>query len=226
MTDSRFLYLILDGAHSGAFNMQMDEALFRRAIRDQSADATLRFYRFSEPCWTIGYGVWKSAPVPGGTAAVRRITGGGIVKHGEDLTFALIAPYTREEPLGRVRKSYFLIHEALRRAFREFGLTTERYTAACGWGTFCFDSPVANDLMFEGKKAAGGAQKRSGGYVLHQGSIDWPFFLKRRPDLDEAAFARAFARVLGNWLGLWVKESPFPAENKEDTELAAWTRHS
>ena len=226
MPNLRALHLFLDGDHAGTFNMKMDEALFQNAIHSRSVNATLRFYRFSEPCWTVGYGAWKSASAffPKDRPVIRRITGGGIVKHGQDLTYALVAPYRREEPLGRVRKSYFLIHEALSRTLLQFDLIAGRYEAECGSGEFCFDTPVTDDLMFRGEKAAGGAQKRSQGYLLHQGSVAWPLFLEARPGLDEIAFAKAFACELGGLIDFPVKESLVPTENLRDTEFVAWNQ--
>ncbi len=224
---SHFLHFISDGVHPGAFNMQMDEMLFRRAIRAKEINATLRFYRFSEPCWTVGYGIWKSASASSETMpAIRRLTGGGIVKHGEDLTYALVAPYHGEEPLARVRKSYFFIHEALCCVLHKFGLKAERYASECESGKFCFDSPVTDDVMLRGKKVAGGAQKRSQGYLLHQGSIAWPLLLEAKFDLNELRFARAFADELGNSLGLLVKESSLETEDIEYTGTGhmAWHR--
>ncbi len=224
--NSSILYLILDGAHSGAFNMQTDAALFQGAIRNQSRDAVLRIYRFSEPCWTVGYGIWKLASFPKEVRAVRRVTGGGIVKHEGDLTYAFIAPYRYEEPLGRVRKSYFFIHEALCRALFRFGLAAQLYRSHCGSGDFCFDAPVTDDCMFNGTKIAGGAQKRSQGYLLHQGSMDWPFLLRIKPDLSEPYFAKAFAEELGHSLGFSVKESSLNTDIEHTECSAVWNQPS
>ena len=56
-----YLRLIFDGAHVGQFNMAVDELLFRKHIEQKNPDAILRFYQFSEPTLTIGYGIWKAA---------------------------------------------------------------------------------------------------------------------------------------------------------------------
>ncbi len=41
-------------------------------------------------------------------------------------------------------------------------------------GKDCFLHPIATDLALNGKKIAGGAQKRSSGAMLHQESLQFP----------------------------------------------------
>src|SRR3989338_6116795 len=150
------LCFILDEARDGIANMAIDESLFRRLIQEKSAFAYLRFYHFSEPTFTIGYGLWskaereRSADVP----AVRRLTGGGIVFHrSTDLTYSFIVPLNLCPSLKKVRESYFLIHEELRQALSEFGVAAElfhqgstvkvsRASQLSQASAYCFESPV------------------------------------------------------------------------------------
>ncbi|OGW89722.1 MAG: hypothetical protein A3A73_04525 [Omnitrophica bacterium RIFCSPLOWO2_01_FULL_50_24] len=131
------LRLIEDGAHSGVFNMSADELLFQRQIDCRSADALIRFYRFSEPTTTVGYGAWRLARrLCGGLArnqvssdvpVIRRATGGGIVRHETDFIYSLVVPIAARPALASVQESYFLIHRAFQQALKSLGLESELY---------------------------------------------------------------------------------------------------
>ncbi|MBI4368431.1 MAG: lipoate--protein ligase family protein [Candidatus Omnitrophica bacterium] len=243
---STCLQLIQDEAHDGAFHMAADEFLFRRQIEKKDPHSFLRFYRFSEPTFTVGYGVWRtyaygtrygrdrfqnlqnlSRNVPGTVTFVRRITGGGIVLHnGTDLTYSFVTSLSAQKPLRKVKESYAFIHRELQKALLDFGIRTELYSAdhheksvkpQNGKSNFCFDSPVPFDVMLGDRKIAGGGQKRSQGFLLHQGSIAWEALIRRFPDLSEFQFSKQFASYLAGALNQTVKEMPFRAE-----ELQAW----
>ena len=98
---------------SAAMNMAIDEALL-----DSVAVPSIRFYRWQSPALSFGY-FGKFADVAEYATErdlVRRWTGGGIVFHGEDLTYSIIIPGT-EPAFGESPKSiYEKIHCALRDA--------------------------------------------------------------------------------------------------------------
>ena len=208
------LNLIFDGAHDGLFNMALDESLFRDHIQKKGADSILRFYRFSEPTLTVGYGMWRAVNLsPGGqNQAIRRLTGGGIVSHTrEDLTYSLIVPISAHSALGKVKDSYYFIHDLLRGTFQSLNLDAELYQkcdADCEYEkiSYCFDSPVLHDIMLAGKKIAGAGQKRSQGHLLQQGSIAWQEVLRLSPDLDEHEFCERFANATASAFNLSVTE--------------------
>src|SRR4030095_721878 len=74
---------------SAAMNMAIDEALL------ESASApSIRFYRWESPALSFGY-FGRFADVADKASErdlVRRWTGGGIVFHGEDLTYSIVIP--------------------------------------------------------------------------------------------------------------------------------------
>ena len=228
--DSAYLRLIQDQAHDGAFNMAADEFLLRDQIQRQDRNPVLRFYRFAKPTVTVGYNMWRliASETENTIPIVRRLTGGGMVMHGSDLTYSLIAPAGDRKTLKKVRDSYFLIHEALRSALNYFDITTELFDKNCNTqaATFsgckpkqvshCFDSPVLFDVMFSGKKIAGAAQKRTQGYLLHQGSIAWNKLRETYPDLSLSTFPERFSICLAGSLDLSVKEIPFCVEEREE----------
>ena len=214
------LRLIHDQAHSGAHQMIIDESLFKNHIHTQDQNVILRFYHFSEPTLTVGYGVWSKVHqhLTKEISITRRITGGGIVSHKpSDLTYAFIAPYQSFLSLRKTRGSYLFIHEALKRALLDFDVQT-RFFEGCEdkcqspKTDYCFESPVLYDVMIGSHKLAGAGQKRTLGYLLHQGSIAWDLLKSTKPELSEIDFRNSFAKHLAEALNLTIKETPFLAE--------------
>jgi lipoyl(octanoyl) transferase len=171
-----------DVAQSAAMNMAIDEALL-----EDATTPSIRFYRWSSPALSFGYFV-RFAEV-GGYARerelVRRWTGGGIVFHGEDLTYSIIIPRS-DLVFGESSMSiYEKIHGALGIAMAGNGQLVElatvtavrdrRYSsvtaAVIDRGYSCFSNPVRADVMLDGHKIAGAAQRRTRAGLLHQGSI-------------------------------------------------------
>jgi len=199
------LQLIRDSTHDGEFNMAFDEQLFQRQIQAQDHSSVLRFYRFSKPTLTVGYGMWQAAQETVKQKLIRRITGGGIVSHtAQDLTYSLITPLDAHVSLKKVKDSYFFIHDILKNSFKALGLKADLYQTCNDVCTekisYCFNLPVLHDVMLEGKKIAGAGQKRSLGYLLHQGSIDWAEVMGKKPDLSENEFRRKFSDDLSEAL--------------------------
>ena len=176
-----------DGAPaSAALNMALDEALLEQTTRP-----VLRFYGWRRPALSFGY-FGKFADVAGELKTrdvVRRWTGGGSVRHGEDLTYSVVTPATDPASTRGPSAIYAALHGAIRDALWMEGRETElAATAASKISDACFANPVRDDVMFRGRKIAGAAQRRTRGGFLHQGSI-------QIPDLSEA-FRDRFARAL------------------------------
>lgn len=78
-----------------------------------------------------------------------------------------------QSPLALVRTSYAKIHEGVKMGLQTCGFDPKFYSCGGGLpkGSDCFDFPVESDLSWRGKKIAGGAQKRSGGVLLHHESV-------------------------------------------------------
>ncbi len=75
--------------HSPAMNMAIDEALLGSATIP-----TIRFYRWRSPALSFGYfGKFSDVAIYAAERdLVRRWTGGGIVFHGDDLTYSIVIP--------------------------------------------------------------------------------------------------------------------------------------
>jgi len=165
-----------------ASNMAADEALTR--IIDQPI---LRVYRWSVPAVSFGYfGVYAEVVSRWPhREPVRRWTGGGEVPHGDDFTYAIAVP--RSDPSAQLsaRESYHLFHAALARCIPEARLATADATQ----NPACFARPVTSDLVVDGRKIAGAAQRRGRFGLLHQGSVQG---ITLREDLAER-FAASLA---------------------------------
>ena len=152
----------------GPEQMALDEVLLETVERP-----VLRVYRWREPWVSFGYSqsheaVRRERP---GSRLVRRWTGGGIVDHERDWTFALIVP--RSDGFARLRpgESYCRVHEAVAAA-----LGTATQLAAAGVAEkpgACFaGQPAQHDVLdAAGAKICGGAQRRTRAGILHQGSL-------------------------------------------------------
>lgn len=155
-------------SRDGPSQMACDEALM--AIAEEPV---LRIFHWSEPWVSAGYFVpWAEAESARPHLPVcRRWTGGGVVVHENDLTFALVAP--RKEAWARLRpeESYRVLHAALVGALREAGIPADLFNLGTAAGAECFAGPVRHDVMSGTRKIAGGAQRRTKRGLLHQGSI-------------------------------------------------------
>ena len=165
-------------AHSAATNMAIDEALLGSATVP-----SIRFYKWQSPALSFGY-FGRFADVAGYARErdlVRRWTGGGIVFHGNDLTYSIVIP-VNDAVFGESSIwIYEKVHRALTNALVEAG---QRATVAgvadlgsginaAGYKGHCFANAVRDDVMIDGRKIAGAAQRRTRGGLLHQGSIQY-----------------------------------------------------
>ena len=186
-----------DRARAGAaLNMALDEALL-----ESSGSPVLRFYGWERPALSFGYfGKFAGVAAEAGTRAlVRRWTGGGIVPHGEDLTYSLITPASHPAFGQGPTAVYAALHAAIREALRAENLQAELASAAAPKvSDACFANPVRDDVLLDGRKIAGAAQRRTRAGFLQQGSI-------QIPQLPQA-FRERFARALS--LALETREIP------------------
>ena len=157
-------------ALEGPEQMALDEVLL------ESIDKPLlRLYRWQAPCVTFGY-FQKLAMVQAlypDQQLVRRWSGGGCVVHGSDMTFSLIIPASERASSMAPSLFYRRLHEALVTALQQHQMMA-RLAAVEDMlsGESCFAAPCPCDVMLEGKKIVGGAQRRSVGRLLHQGSLN------------------------------------------------------
>ena len=155
--------------HSAALNMALDEVLLAGA-----REPMLRLYRWERPAVSFGY-FGKFAPVAAawpGRELVRRMTGGGIVPHGGDLTYSLIVPGNHVFAERSPREIYRAVHETIAAALLTVGVVSALANAPEEHGSgACFENPAEFDLLAHGKKIAGAAMRRTRCGLLLQGSV-------------------------------------------------------
>ncbi|MEZ6014206.1 MAG: hypothetical protein R3F49_03765 [Planctomycetota bacterium] len=178
--------------------MGLDEVLLQAA----EARPTLRLYTWEPEALSLGYfqrfdDVPAARDVP---HVVRRITGGGAIHHhAGELTFSITARDDHPLYRGEVRESYARVHALLIEALRAAGLGdafAPSLASARGGlrsdrgGTgMCFHASTPLDVVWGERKGIGSAQRRTGGRVLHHGSIKLsPSALE--PDVATALDAR------------------------------------
>ncbi len=171
-------------AHSAAMNMAIDEALL-----ECFTVPVVRFYRWQSPALSFGYfGRFADvANYEGNRDLVRRWTGGGIVFHGEDLTYSILVPANDVTFAESSMWIYENVHRALCDAlgetrrhailaegdhFGRFSSTIAAGRAGISDASYnCFTTAVRADVMIDGRKVAGAAQRRTRRGLLQQGSI-------------------------------------------------------
>lgn len=154
---------------AAALNMAVDEALLETA-----ASPTLRFYRWRGPALSFGYfGSYADvADQRDAREIVRRWTGGGVVPHGNDLTYSVIIPKSHPFFARSSLAIYSDLHDAIREALRENGIDASlAHSVSPRVSEDCFANAVRADVISGGRKIAGAAHRRSRAGLLHQGSI-------------------------------------------------------
>ena len=228
--------------HTGgaAENMATDFLLLQRYPR--AGALRFRHYGWHRPAFTFGYSqkfsfVQTQLPAGEHFDLCRRATGGGVVDHRDDWTYALVIP--RGHPLEELSaaQSYREIHEALAAALRAQGVpaTTQQvrepYASEGGPAGVCFQRAEIFDVVNErtGEKIAGAAQKRNKQGLLFQGSI-WRPATGGSPGWDK--FFEEFIAQLARALGGSAGRTPWPEFADGEVEAlieqyssSEWTKH-
>lgn len=155
--------------------MAVDEVLLESAA--ESELCTLRWYRWDQPTISLGYfqknesehqtEIWQGLP------RVRRLSGGGAILHHHELTYSFAVPGSH--PLSKSPPDLYLtIHQPLIDvlaahqllvAFRgvSFKVESEPF--------LCFGRGDERDLVYQGYKVLGSAQRRRRGAIVQHGSL-------------------------------------------------------
>jgi lipoyl(octanoyl) transferase len=160
--------LINSGYNTPAMNMAIDEALLT------SKEPVLRFYQWEPAGLSIGY--FQSAKEINldnlkDIQLVRRLTGGNAVLHENELTYSFIID--EKEMPSSVIESYRIISQGLLEGLKLLGLnpTMNKVVEKQQKSAICFHDPSWYEILVDGKKIIGSAQKRTKGKVLQHGAI-------------------------------------------------------
>jgi len=221
-----------------AENMAIDFLLLQR-YPEQSA-SRFRHYEWRAPAFTFGYSqkiAYVRANLPSKASTqeglphlfnpelCRRATGGGIVDHRNDWTYALVLPRGLALYDARATQAYHDVHVCLVEALVALGQPVV-LKASCdpvegcegeplsAMPTICFVRAELYDVLnsVTGEKIAGAAMKRNKHGLLFQGSIE----KSRLGPIDWEEFQVKFTTALGRLLGSEAEEVPWPELNEDE----------
>lgn len=180
------------GPGTASFNMAVDEAV-ANSVRDGKQPPTLRIYGWERPSVSIGL-FQKTSDIDlqyciaHGIDLVRRPTGGRAILHNDELTYGF-SSRTEGFFSCTLMDCYRQLGLAFKGAFEKAGLQVciknEREAGrALMRSPLCFKTTSYGEIVFQGRKLIGSAQKRWKNGFLQQGSIPYA--------IDEKAIERIF----------------------------------
>jgi len=167
--------LVDSGACDYDFNMAMDESLL--ALAAETNRPVLRFYGWNQAAASFGYfqRIAEVEQLTGLRPLVRRPTGGGIVPHDADWTYSVAVPVTNRWYGLKAIESYRRVHEWVQAALAQLGIQTALAPCCLKTGPGrCFLGYEQFDLLWNGRKIAGAAQRRTRDGLMIQGSLQLP----------------------------------------------------
>jgi len=170
-------------AASAEANMQLDAKLLENLEGQEGP--ILHLYEWEKPSATFGYFIKPEDLLDleeaqkRGLDLARRPTGGGVVFHLWDLAFSVLVPSKSKLFSTNTLDNYNLVNRVVKDVVKEFlGISEEIglipddapfQDQTCTH--FCMARPTKYDVMLQGKKIAGAAQRKTKDGFLHQGTI-------------------------------------------------------
>ena len=160
--------------------MAIDQSLLETTAR--TGQGVLRFYRWAPATLSIGY-FQKLADRQLHTASqscpiVRRASGGGAIVHDDELTYSFCMA-TKGSIARADTGLYDLVHAAICRALAEQQIETTLYDAPVDSAPkasqadpfLCFQRRAVGDIICDGAKVGGSAQRRLKNSLIQHGSL-------------------------------------------------------
>jgi len=130
--------------------------------------------RFQDVAGTIDVAACRRGSVP----VVRRVTGGGAIYHADELTYSIVCTPEQIPPTTSVKDSFRVLTGFLMEFYRALGLDARYAVDVCGAEQvlgvrtpFCFAGRESFDILIDGRKIGGNAQRRSRNTIFQHGSI-------------------------------------------------------
>lgn len=172
--------LLLHPEGEGLWNMAVDAVLARGA----RAPLTLRCYGWQPATLSLGHSQPLTPELSRRAAAlgvptVRRETGGRAVLHDEELTYCVAIPANSPFHRGSLPQAYGEINAALAAGLRglglEIGQEARRVDLAAAYrretGGLCFAATAQSEVLWDGRKLVGSAQRQLREGLLQHGSL-------------------------------------------------------
>ena len=172
-------FVLVDNPMDGQTNMDRDRELLNWAYSDGDAIPVLRFFLWNPPAVSVGFGqlleqldaekcAYKKIPI------VRRPTGGRAIYHHSEFTYSVTLPPSHRLSQMNVLGTYNELSRALAMGLRNLNIPAKLSRGApssYSKNASCFSSTSRYELVVNGKKLVGSAQRRRHRAVLQQGSI-------------------------------------------------------
>lgn len=183
--------LLQTGYLNGSMNMAIDEMLLVNShhLLETEYQAILRLYGWVKPTLSLGYFQLPSFDIdflrrnrPNKDFLfdiIRRLTGGGIVLHDIEITYSFIILEDNLLIPEKITESYKVICQGIIEGLDKLGVKGEFFdikdeSDSGHYPTkadFCFAKHSKYDVLVDGKKLVGSAQRRKKGIILQHGSI-------------------------------------------------------
>jgi len=171
---SKFRVIVTE-EKSSKENMAIDETLLKSFNKDDSA--ILRLYTWHKDSLTIGvsqdvnsYSFLDDKK----EKIAKRITGGGVLFHGHDLSYSLVIPTPLLEGYN-IKESYELICTFILEFYKKLGLEVcyakDDINVQLSKSEYCQVGFEAYDILANGQKIGGNAQRRTKKAIFQHGSI-------------------------------------------------------
>lgn len=158
-------------ALSAQENMNIDNSLL------ESDEPVFRLYFWKENSFTIGrfQNIEDIKNINKfGSNWAKRMTGGGLLLHGFDVSYTIIIP-TKLLGKKNVKESYEYLCSFIMNFYKKLGLHVEYakdiIPDSLSKSFFCQEGFEAYDMICDGKKLGGNAQKRTKNLIHQHGSI-------------------------------------------------------
>ncbi len=184
MMNKKKFRLILTNSNNAKMNMAIDKAL---TLSYKKGDMPiLRFYTW-ENSFTIGLGQdiedYSDLKNIYNDNYSKRITGGGVLFHGHDISYSLLLSSDEFVDLN-VKESYERICQFLLEFYKQLGLNPsfvkDLKSIELKKDEFCQVGFEAYDIVVNGNKIGGNAQKRNKNLIFQHGSI--PLYKTKEDD--------------------------------------------
>jgi len=163
----------------GDYNMALDAAI---AQSGATTEPTLRVFKWKPHCISLGHHqdaheVDVSKCERTGIDVARRSTGGRAILHAQEVTYSVAIPATHPWSEILPLDIYRYLSEAIAKGLRELGAPVnfapgeKLHVNERPLRMACFASAARNELLAEGKKIVGSAQRRFRQGTLQHGSI-------------------------------------------------------
>ncbi|MCX7829745.1 MAG: lipoate--protein ligase family protein [Acidobacteria bacterium] len=173
---------IKDEARKGSLNMAIDEYFYSLAEREALNESVIRIFKWNPPALSLGYHQKYETAADEeylekkGIDIVRRPTGGKAVLHHEELTYSVVSSLSKGYFEGdNLEQTYEKIALALKKSLEILGIDAELEKRETKLNVLhpapCFLVPTKKEILVNGKKVIGSAQKRGLNSFLQHGSI-------------------------------------------------------